>query len=385
MAATKEYIAELKKMSLEADKILTEFRTSLGADWAAKKKEMEEQRKQMGVMQDVIASMERDQQLGKFTKSNKISPEVKGMLKHMAKEAEYVVPSEYKAASIGNPSTGGYFAVPEFVDKVTMKIYDRDSILQNADVVNVNSSLVQFPYEASDAAAHWVGEKESRNKDDSGSVGLANIPMNTVIAKVKVTRELLDNADIPMEQYLINQVSDKIQRAVGSAFVSGNGFKKPMGVFTNTDIPSVTTTGSGTVKVITVEDIISLYGKLPSEAEPSAAFYMSKKAFTAVAKLKGADNLYMLPQGIAPGLPPTILGFPVRLCASAPDNTAAGNVPMILGDMHTAYKIIQGKQMTYQRDDYTAADDGQVVIRFNGYYGGQVVMPDALVRMVMGS
>lgn len=384
---SKEYTTEIKKLTSEADKILTEFRDGLGANFNETKTNMAEITKELAQLKDVLADMEAKQQLGRFTAGHGISPEVKGMMEHIAggcERASYVMPAEYKAASIGVPSSGGYLAVPEFVEKIAQKLYDTDAILQSAEIINVNSNLAQVPYEAGDASAHWVGERESRNTDDSGPFGLAQIPVNGIIAKIKMTHELQYGTPMALEQYLVNQVTGKLQRALGEALCTGNGFKKPLGVYTDTTIPSVTTTGSGAVKAITVDDILSMFGKLPAAADDKSAWYMSKSTFAAVAKTKGADNLYLLPGGIAAGMPGTILGRPVRFCTSAPDTTAATNVPVLFGDMESAYKVIQGLQMTYQKDEFTGADDGMIYYRFTGFYGGQTVMPSSLVRLVMG-
>lgn len=385
---TKEYASEIKKLTSEADKILTEFRDGLGANFKETKSNMAEITKELAQLKDALAEMDAKQQLGRFVAGHGISPEVKGMMEHIAKgclREDYKTPAEYKAASVGVPSSGGYLAVPEFVAKVAQKLFDSDAILQSAEVINVNSNIAQIPYETGDASAHWVGEKQSRDTDDSGPFGLAQIPVNGIIAKIKITHELQYGTPMNLEQYLVNQVSNKLQRSLGEALCTGNGFAKPLGVFTDADIPSVTTTGSGTVKAITVDNIIDMFGKLPEQADAKSAWYMSKSTFSAVAKTKGSDNLYLMPGGIAAGMPGTILGRPVRFCTSAPGVTTAGNVPILFGDMEAAYKVVQGLQMTYQKDEFTGADDGMIYYRFRGFYGGQTVMPSALVRMIMGS
>lgn len=385
---TKEYTSEIKKLASEADKILKEFRAGLGADFKRTQTDMAQITAEFTELKDVLAEMEAKQQIGRFTGTNGISPEVKGMMEHIAKgchREDYKMPAQYKAASVGVPSSGGYLAAPEFVDKVVQRLYDSDAILQSAEVISVNSNIAHVPYEAGDAAAHWVGEKESRDTDDSAPLGLAQIPVSGIIAKIKMTHELMYGTPIALEQYLVNQVSNKLQRSLGEALCNGNGFAKPLGVYTNTNIPSVTTTGAGTVKAIAVNDILDMYGKLPDAADSKSAWYMSKSTFASVAKTKGADNLYLMPGGIAAGMPGTILGRPVRFCTSAPDVTTAGNVPVLFGDMENAYKVIQGLQMTYQRDEFTGADSGMIYYRFFGFYGGQTVMPTSLVRMIMGS
>lgn len=390
---TKEYEVEIKRITSEADKILGEFKATYGEKFSENQKNMAEIAKQLEEHKEIIAEFEEKKILGTLGGSREVmSREVKGMMKFIGSKCAdtslYSEPSEYKTASISKPSTGGYFAVPEFFRDIVETFKDTDSIYANSEILPTNSNLAQIPYEIEEADAFWVGEGQTRPLSKGPTVGVANIPLNAIVSKVKVTQELLNGSVIPMEQFLKNQVTGKLGRSLGSALVKGNGFAKPKGAFADAEgaIPQVTTTGTGTgIKAMTVENIIDMWGKLPNSADSNAKWYMSKDTFGNVAKLKGQDQLYMLNQGLAPGMPSTILGFPVQFCTNAPDTKTAGNVPILFGDMKRAYVTVEGQQMTYLMDPYTSADNGMTTIRFWAFYGGQTVMPSALVKMVMGS
>lgn len=382
----KDYKVQLQKLTGEADKILGEFKGNLGADYKQTKSNLAEITKEIKNITDVVSDIQAKGFTSAFgVTQGSVSPEVKSMIDAIVNNGPRPKASEFKAARIADPGSGGFLAVPQFISKVAQKLYDGDSIMQNAEIIQVESDIGLLPYEVGDSSASWVGEGESRDVDSAGTIGLAQIPLNTLIAKIKVTDELINGAAIGIEQYLTNQVSDKLSRSLGAAFTIGDGLRKPKGVFTEATIPSVPTTGAGTAKAVAVDDLLDVYGKLPSAADANAGWYMSKATFAAISKIKGTDQLYLLPSGLAPGMPATLLGFPVRLCGSAPDTKTAGNVPIIFGDMRSAYKVLQGRQMTYQRDDITGADAGMIYLRFKAYMGGQTVMPSSLVRTVIGS
>lgn len=306
-----------------------------------------------------------------------ISPEMKGMI-------DYLNTGENKAAAVStvaNPTTGGYVVPNTFIAQVIPKLRDSDNIRANAEVIPVNGMVADLPYEIDEGETIWVGENQTRSADGSGTIGLAHIPVNEVISKIRVSKRLLMSSAIDIENYLVSSLTNKMGRDTEAAFVSGDGFQKPYGVFTD---PTVSTVASGNASALTANGIIDLVGALTSAADANAKFYGGRGALAAIMKLRDDKNpgLWAPPAGA--GLPSTVMGYPYMVCPSAPA-VSAGTKPLILGDMYSAYKIVQGQSMTMERDTLTGADIGQVIIRFSSYLGGQCIMPSSIVAQSVGA
>lgn len=297
-----------------------------------------------------------------------VTPDTRAMIDHILK----------RGASISNPVTGGYLAVPDFVARVEKKFYDDNPIMNYVEVINTTGDLTELPFENTRGTSHWVGETESRNTDDSGTLGIAKIPVNEIIAKVKITNRMMENSIINMEQYFINQINDQIGYDIGLAMVSGNGFNKPKGVFVES---LIATKKSGSASAVSFDAALDMLGAVKKGVRARARFYGNIGTYVAFAKLKGADNYYLQPSPGA-GLPPTFYGYEYVELPDAPAIASAAK-PLIFGDMYSAYKAVRGSDLKYQMDEYTDADNGNYIVRFRQRMGGQVVVPSSLVALKM--
>lgn len=298
-----------------------------------------------------------------------ISPEFKSMLDHICNKG---------AGTVSVAGNGGYLSAPEFVERVVQKLQDIDPIRQYAEIINVSGNIAQIPYEINSATTHWVGETEDRSgKQDVGTFGLAQIPVNELIARCPVSDILLHDSRIPLEQYLINTVTMQINKAVGGAFCTGNGFKKPLGFFVDDTVP---TKKAGSTSTVTPDNLYDLWAELPTSADANSRYYMSKGTMGVVAKAKGNDNYYWQPS-VGQGLPATFNGFPVIACPSAPAIASASH-SVVFGDLYSAYKIVQSVDMTYKKDETSGADDGMTILRFGSRVGGQTVMASSIIALV---
>lgn len=377
MATTKsaEYATEIKNLNTELTKTLNEFK-GFGAGYNETKNKVLEIQENMKSLFDAVSAIQTDGQkgcLGPVYKGG--SEEMKSMMDNIRHL------KEGKAAAVASPSSGGYLAVPQFYARIEQILRDLDPMWSQAEVIKCDSNIALMPYEIGDSSAHWVGERESRNTDDAGTIGMAQVPMNRIIAKIKVTDELLSGAALNLEQYLINKASDKLNRSTANAFVIGDGNKKPEGLFASTKI---TTKTSATKAVVGYSDLLDLYSATPSAADARSAFYMSKGTIAKVAAITDLQDRPLWMPSMAPGLPPTILGFPVYATPSAPA-VAGGNKAIGFGDLYSTYKIFQGDSIRYIRDDVTGADSGEIYIRFNWSVGGQVVQPKSFVTLTIKS
>lgn len=367
---TNETVEELKRLNTDLTAMLADYK-GLGESYRAMKGQVADLTVKMNetitAYDGDIADLKKGLTAAPAAGPGAISPEMKGMV-------EYLVKGIKSAATVSDPTTGGYLAPAEFINHVVPKLRDTDNIRANAEVITVSGGLAQLPYEITEGSSHWVGEKESRNTKDAGTVGLANIPVDTIISQVPISKDLIAYGSLDIESYFTNAVTAKLGRDTEAAFAVGDGFKKPQGVFKCTDIDTVS---SGAAAALTVDGLIDAVGGLTSAASMNAKWYGSMNTLSKIAKLRDDKDPIWQPS-LGAGLPPTVLGYPYMYCPSAP-TVAAGSMSLVLGDMFSAYKIVQHTAMDLLRDEYSGRTNNLLYIQLTSRVGGQTVMPSSLV------
>ena len=328
-------------------------------------------------VEDAIVQMQKSAQLGAAPVQGGVCEGTKSMIGYLrtgrAPEVTYDEKG-VKSATVNDPPTGGYFAVPDFQRRVIERMYDLSPMRQICEVINVNGNISVLPYEVAPPTGNWVGETQKRDKVSDAKVGVAQIPVNEYVVKVAISNTLLEDSNlIGIEDYLINSASSAIDRDVGDAFVSGDGHNKPRGLYADEKLKTVKT---GDASGVTIDSLYAAMAAVPNDALREARWTMSMATFLAFVKEFGTESGYVnMPMGDS--FPPRIFGYPVTFI-KAPD-IAANNIVATFGAHRHAYKIVQRVGLQYQRDIYTGADDNLVYTRFRTRVGGQLVMPEAVV------
>lgn len=335
-------------------------------------------------LEDYVANAQKTAQLAPVEGGDARNIEgIKSMVGYLrtgnAPEVQYE-PDGSKAATVSNPPTGGYFAVPEFQRSVIQRMYDLSPMRQICQVININGNIAMLPYEVQPPKGKWVGETEKRSETSDIRVGIAQIPVNEYIVKTAISNTLLEDSNlIGIEDYIINAASSAIDRDVGDSFVTGDGFNKPRGLYTD---PSLKTIPTGNASAITTDCLFDALGSVPNDALRNGRWTMTMKTFLAFVKQFGKDSSYYnMP--LSEGFPARLLGYPVTFI-NAPQ-IGAGNIVATFGDHMNAYKIIQRVGLQYQRDELTGADDNLVYTRFRTRVGGMLVMPESVVGIRVGA
>ncbi|MFA6710495.1 MAG: phage major capsid protein [Candidatus Methanomethylophilaceae archaeon] len=316
---------------------------------------------------DDIVALKKSVSMAPASGAGSISPEMKAMI-------EFAI--EGKTATVATPSSGGYVVPNEFISRVIPKLRDIDNIRANAETIPVSGMVADVPYEVSEGESSWVGETEDRSGvKGEGTIGLAHIPVNELVSRLSISNRLMQSNLIEMDTYLTNALISKMNRDTEKAFATGDGFNKPSGVFNDTNITQV---ASGAASALTINGLISLVSSLTDSASMDGRIYGSRSTLGEIAKLRDDKNPIWQPS-LGNGLPPTVLGYSYMFCPSAPGATTAGNIPLVFGNMFSAYKIVQGNSMTMTRDTLTGVSKGLTYIYFSSNVGGQVVMPSSLV------
>ena len=176
---------------------------------------------------------------------------------------------------------------------------------------------------------------------------------------LKTSRELIEDAGIPLVEYLGRQAGEAVGYKVNQLLAVGTGTVEPRGLFAAAG--SGVTGGTAVSGAFTADNLIDLLHSLDSAVaqRPAMAFQMSRATLGAVRKLKDGDGKYLF--DYASGAQPTILGVRVVENPFAPAiGTASKSV--VVGDM-SSYHVRQVGGIEVARSDDFAFDTDEVVWR----------------------
>jgi HK97 family phage major capsid protein len=280
----------------------------------------------------------------------------------LRKGDEIIGADEKKALSVGTDPDGGYVVHPDMSGQIVTKVFETSPMRAYASIQVISTDALEGLFDLEEASSGWVGETDARSETGTPQLGKWRIPVHELYAKPKATQKILDDAEINLETWLAQKVAEKFARDEAAAFVAGNGVNKPRGFLSYAD----GTTLPGTIERINTGAngafaaapsggdalIDALYG-LKAQYRANATWFMNRATTKLARKLKDSDGAYLWSPGIAAGQPATLLGYPVAAFEDMPD-PATGSLSIAVGDMRSAYQIVDRVGIRTLRDPYSA-------------------------------
>lgn len=306
------------------------------------------------------------------------SEELKSFESFIVKGRQDMSPDEVKYLRTDNDTAGGFLAPPEYVEDIIKNITEISPMRSVARIRRTSRSTIEIPRRTSNVVGAWIGEGQTATASNS-SYGLEEISVNKLMVPVEITVEMMTDAAFDMETEINSDVAESFAQLEGAAFVGGDGVKKPEGFLVNADVASVVT---GNATDITADSIIDIEGELKEGYNPS--YMLNRRTLAEVRKLKTGDGQYLWANGLAAGQPNTLNGLPY-VSAIDMDDIGAGNFPIALGDWFRGYTIVDSINMAVVRDMFTKSTEGKIVFVFHRRVGGQVVLPEAIKKLVVSA
>ena len=286
--------------------------------------------------------------------------------------------AEKKALTVSNDSTGGYLAPPEYVKELIKDVTEISPIRSIARVRSTGQRSIQIPKRTGQFSAQWVAESGTRSETTGYQVGLEEIPAPEYYAMVDISEQDLEDSVFNLEAEMQSEFAEQFAKAEGTAFVSGNAVGKPEGFMTNSSVSEVV---SGAGAALTGDGLISLVHSIKSEYSRNATFVFNRSTLAEIRKLKDTAGQYVFQAGmmLTSGVPNSVLGFPYIQATDMP-SVGAGNFPIAFGDFSRGYMIVDRIAMAVLRDPFTQATSGNVRYIARRRVGGQVILPEAIVK-----
>lgn len=266
--------------------------------------------------------------------------------------------------SVVGDESGGYWVDPDTSGRIVEFLRESSPVRQYADVQATTSDTLEGSYDMDEASSGgWVGETESRSDTDTPIIGEWSIPVREQYAQPRATQKVLDDAAVNVEQWLARKVGAKFARTEATAFVTGNGEKKPRGFLTYpsgdsaagtaTDIQKIAQVATGNATALTADGLNDLVYSQKSGLRGGSIFGGTRLTESAIRKLKDGDGNYLWRPDFSQAGASTLMGFPFVEFADMPE-IAANALALFFGNLRRGYQIVDRIGIRTLRDPYTS-------------------------------
>lgn len=297
-----------------------------------------------------------------------------------------------KALSEGTGADGGYLVPEEFMSEIQRVQLEESVVRANgARVINMNSNIMRIPAlnmasNASGAmfggiATQWSGEAEAITASAPKFKSI-QLEAKKLVGYVESSDELTNDSIVSMGGLLQDLFAQTIGFEEDSAFLTGNGVAKPLGILNAPATVAVTRTTAS--KVGTVDLIAMLARFYRKGGQP--VWIINQTVLPEIYKLKDENSNYILAPGfnasISGALPTTIYGIPVIVSEKLPALGTSGDI--MLADMRY-YLIGDRQRVTVDESIHVKFSTDEKSWRFVTRVDGQPWIDSAITPRAGGS
>ena len=302
--------------------------------------------------------------------------EDKAFRTYIRQGVEALEPAERKALTVSDDPRGGYLAPAATSQEIIKVLREASPLRRLGRSLETGAGSLELPKQTAGTTAQWVGEVETRTESNIDFGGI-EIVLHELATYVDVSARLLDDSAFAIDEILNDDLGEAFAGAESTAFLTGNGIKKPVGILASPDLTNVVS-GDGTK--VTGDGLIDLVYSIKPTYRANSSFLMSNTTAAACRKLKSTDGNYLWNENrlVIAGQPPTLLGYPVEIDDGMPAVTG-GALAILFGDWKKAFYILGKPQgMSILRDPYSVATVGKVRFHARMRVGAALVRAEAI-------
>ena len=286
---------------------------------------------------------------------------------------------EERAAAVNMTKGDNGAIIPQtIVNWIIRKVYDICPILDRSQKYNVKGT-VQIPFYPADSNVINVAYADEFTALTSSAGKMSSISLTGYLAGAltKVSRSLMNNAQIDVVGFVVDEMSYAIKRFIEHELLIGTeDYVEGLSTLTNSVTAKAAT-------AITADDVIKLHDAIKDEFQGNAIWIMSPATRTALRLLKDEMGRYMLQDDISLPFGTSLLGKPVYVSDNMPA-IAANAVPIYYGDMHgLATKFSEEINIQVLREKY--ADEHAVGVIGWLEFDAKVADAQQIAKLVMAA
>lgn len=270
---------------------------------------------------------------------------------------------EEKALAVQSDPDGGYHVTPDTNGRVVKRIFETSPIRALAAVQTIGTDALEGLVQDDEAGAEWVGETDTPTDEKTPKIGKWKIPIHEMATRPKATQKLLDDSNVDIESWLMQEVADKFGRFEANAFVLGNGNAKPRGFLTYDDYLAAEKGKDGWARgrvertdsagaAVDFDDLMDLQTSLKAAYMVNARWAWNRYTLRDIRKIKDNDGRYIWEVSTQVGNPHSVLGTQYSIFEDMPD-VATGTLPVAYADWARFYQIVDRAGMRILRDPFS--------------------------------
>lgn len=234
---------------------------------------------------------------------------------------------ENRADANLDQGTNGAIVPTTIAKKIIAKAYDMSSILKAATKYNTKGNLSIPCYDANGGTDITMAYADEFVELESKAGKFTSIDLGNFLAGalVKVSKSLVNNTDIDLENKVVELVAETVARFMEHECLIGTE-GKVAGLSTVTNgIKAASST------VITADELIKVKNSVKKAFRKNARWIMSNDTLTAIELLKDGNDRYLFRDDATGEFDGYILGYPVEVSDNMKE-IASGNVVAYFGD-----------------------------------------------------
>ena len=294
---------------------------------------------------------------------------------------------ERKAMYNADATSGGFYAMPEFMDDLIKDIVLLSPFRQLATVYNISNAWLELPKRTGVSSAYWAVEQATYTKSTDPKLGLVKTYPHEMRGLLQISLQNLEDSIFDIESFVQAELAEQFAFLEGNTFVTGDGNEKPEGVMKNTGVPYFP---AGSTTAFTGDAVLKLMHKVKSVYRANGTFIFTTGTLGNLRLLKDSQNRPLWQPFASGGLPATIYDRPyVEMPAMDDINSDytynANEYPIAFGDFKRSYVIVDRIQMSLTRLNELYAESGLVGFIARKRVGGQVVLPQGIIKLKMSA
>jgi HK97 family phage major capsid protein len=253
--------------------------------------------------------------------------------------------------------------------RIVQFLNETSPVRQYASVTTTSSDKITGIYDLDEVEANWEGEGDTASADKTPQLGRWEIPVHNLLTKPRATSNILEDASLDLEGWLVGKIASRFLRVENKAFLATaagpDAVKRPRGLLSYTTVenaPASTSVAeytkfqhvkSGSVSTVNNTDLLmDLVGALKTGYQANAIWGMNRKTMTLIRKLKDGQSNYLWEPSYQLGVPPRLLGAPVVEVPDIPD-IATNSLSIFYGDLGQTYQVVDRLGISVIRDNLT--------------------------------
>lgn len=282
-----------------------------------------------------------------------------------------------------NTTSEGAPVIPEIISgEILKKVEESSPVFAQARKFASVSGSLSIAREDDSIETGFVGEGQNLS-EVTLKLKDVKLTQKRAGAALVLTKQLIHDAAVDIVSYSADLLARRLAKGLEKSIFNGTGGEQFNGLDNDREIKKIEIEAQGAV---TTDILLDAYNSINPIYLNDCAYYMSREFYNEVSKLKDGDGHYFMQRGIVNGvLQNTFFGRPIYI-TDAIDKTANGT-QCFFGSVNRAYGMMIKEGISLQRvnADTTQALRGSELLVIDTYMDGNVINPEAIVKIVKKS